>query len=1071
MSQFFRRLFICYIIFSSSFIKGYGQNYLFDHLSNQNGLSQANVWKIAQDSLGFIWIATEDGVNKYDGYRFTIFRNDDGDSTSLSNDLVNDLIIGKQNNIWLATYHGLSLYDRKQQQFKNFLHNPKDDSSISSNVVTSLCLTTNGQLWIGTSNGLNLYNEKTDSFKRFKHDEKDPNSLVHNNLSISSIIEDNQGYLWIGTQNGLSRFDPVQEKFDNFNHIPGDTTSISCGHITSFYQDSDNNIWVGTFCGGLNLYNPTDNTFTKYLVEGKGKTALADNYITSINEDASGMLIVSTNTGLYVMNKRSGELSKYLHDPDNNRSLSSNITTCTFIDSNDRLWVGTRFGGINIYDKGKYAFSHINRHHKKNLPHDNITSFAEDDKANYWVGTDGGGAGYYDRRENAFVKVLQNEEGNPNSLINDKVLAVEVARDGKVWIGLWAGGINVYDPATGKYRHYLNDLNDPKSLSGDYVFDIMEDSNGNMWIATWGSGFNKYNSKDDTFTRYIPGDPAGQADSHSIVVKLLEDHFGNIWIGTSQNGLFRFNPNTEQYFHYKESNALGSLPVNTIYSLYEDSKKRLWVGTNGGGLSLLDRETDTFTVFRKKDGLPNNVIMGILEDDNNHIWVSTNQGLSKFDLEQKDFENYDLNDGLQSNQFNRWAYLKLSSGELLFGGIDGYNKFKPENIETNKHVPPVYITGLKLFNQTLASENKIFKHNILFTDQVHLNYRQNSIIIEYVALNYRKSYNNQYKYKLEGFQDEWIEAGTERKATYTNLDPGEYVFKVKGSNNDGLWNEKEASIIITITPPFWDTWYFKTGVVLLLIALLASAYFVRVRVMKAQKEELEIKVKEKTESLSKINKELDQFAYIVSHDLKAPLRGISSLSEWIEEDLEDTKNDDVKANLTLLKSRVSRMKDLIDGILRYSRVGRMTAEKKNLDSGELIEEVVSILEIPEGFQVEIKGKFPQIYSNRTWTEQVFTNLISNAIKYHDKATGVITIAYHSDKSYHYFSVEDDGPGISEEYQEKIFMIFQTLQPKDTTESTGIGLSIVKKIIEEQGGSIWVESDGKNGSKFIFTLPK
>lgn len=1050
----------------------YSQDYIFEHLSNTEGLSQGNVWAIEQDSLGFMWIATEDGLNMYDGYNFTVFRNDANDSTSLSNDLINTLILGEDGDIWVGTYGGLNLYDRRTKTFKRFQHDPQNENSISHDVVNSIYLDSKSNLWVGTSAGLNLYLPETGTFKRYLHKENDTTSLAHNNITNSSIMEDLTGNIWIGTQGGISCFNPKKETFINFRHDPNDNTSISCNNVTSIYQDSDLNIWVGTFCGGLNRFKPADSTYIRYPFNRKDSLSVSNDYVTDILENSAGELLINTDNGLNVMNRETGVFKKYYNDPNNTHSLSSNITTCSFIDKANTLWVGTRFGGVNIYDQGKYSFTHVKHQSDKSLSNNNVSSFAEDHNGNYWVGTDGGGVNYLDRRQEAFSQVLKHEEGNSNSLSSNKVLALEVDKSGNLWIGTWAGGVNVYNPDTKKIKHYTTDPKDPTSISGDYIFDIMEDRKGNLWFVTWNMGLSKYDKSTGTFTRFDFESNNPNSLISSFLVCTLEDYLGNIWIGSGQNGLSMLNPETGQFTHYISDNSPGSLASNSIYSLYEDSKKRLWIGTNGGGLNLFNRETETFENFRKSDGLPNNVIMGIVEDNSNNIWVSTNEGLSMFNPEEKSFKNYNLNDGLQSNQFNRWAHLRLSTGELLFGGINGYNIFMPENIKRNESIPPVYITDLKLFNQSIPIGKKsVLKQDILFTDQIKLDYTQNSINIEYVALNYRKAHNNEYKYILEGFQDKWIDAGKERKATYTNLDPGTYTFKVKGSNNDGVWNENPASLIITITPPFWDTWYFKAGIILLMAAILISIYLIRIRVIKAQKLALEVQVKEKTESLSKINRELDQFAYVVSHDLKAPLRGIASLSEWIEEDLQDNTNEDVRSNFSLLKSRVNRMKDLIDGILKYSRVGRMDAEKESVNSKEVIDEVLNILSIPETFSIEVKGGFPTILSNRTWIEQIFTNLISNAIKYHDKDKGKIIISYHSDIRFHYFAVQDDGPGISEEHQEKIFTIFQTLQPKDATESTGIGLSIVKKIVEEHGGSIWVESDGKHGSKFIFTIPK
>jgi ligand-binding sensor domain-containing protein len=822
------------------------QNLRFDHLSVKQGLSQGNVWDIYQDKLGFIWIATEDGLNLYDGYNFTVFRNNPADSLSISNNNIDRIVEDSNGNLWVATQQGLNFYNRKLDRFERHLHNPKNNGSISNDDVGYVYIDKKGRVWAGTNHGLNLFDEKTKTWKHFFNDATDPKSISDNIIEV--IFEDSMNRLWIGTGNGgLNILNSDNATFERVQHDPSNPSSLSSNKIVCMIEDTDHVLWVGTFDGGLNRLDPLRKTVVRYKHVPGDENTLGANYVYDISQNTAGELWVATDGALNRFDIRTGQVRRIIQIQGDETTLSSNIITRAYFDANNRMWVGTRFGGVNVFDNEKYAFKHFkySANDRNTINHDNITAFAEDNNGNIWIGTDGGGLNYYNRKTGKFSNFK-------DLTTNPKILAVAKDTRGGLWLGMWAGGLNYFDPRTHQVRKYLHDPANNSSLSDNNIFDILVDRSGNVWIGTFGNGLCRYNPATDDFTRYN-NDPANSNSfAGSVIVKLMEDSFGKIWIATEQNGVDELDPATGIFTHHPGGNNPGQLSGNSVFALWEDSKKRIWVGTNGSGLNLYDRDTKSFKTFRQKDGLPNDAIMGILEDDKGQLWISTNKGVSRMNAESKTFRNYTESDGLQSDQFNRWSYLKLSTGELLFGGTNGFNIFNPSTMVDNTFKPPVYITDFKLFNKPVViGEGEILKTNILFSKEIVLGYAQNILSFEFTALNYRQSEKNQYKYMLEGFQDEWIDAGTERKVSYTNLSPGEYNFRVIASNNDGVWNNEGASLKIVIIPPFWWTWWFVTLLVCAIVFGIVN--YVRFQKRKAlkQQEELRTIIEARTSEIQK----------------------------------------------------------------------------------------------------------------------------------------------------------------------------------------------------------------------------
>lgn len=890
--KLFKKLFVIYFLLISAFT--FPQKIKFDRLSVEDGLSQDNVLWIHQDKMGFMWIATEDGLDLYNGYTFKIFRNDPEDSTSISNNHVIFIAEDTTGNIWLGTQNGLNYYDRKSDKFERFYSVSGDTESLTNNEIDYLFFDSKNKFWIGTGSGLNLYLPGSNKFRQFRPDPNDPHAFPDG--IVKGIIEDSAHQLWFATMSGLSRMNPDSLTFTNYLHSPDNANSLSSNQITALYEEDDQHLWVGTIDAGLDLMDKTTGSCIHYIYKQNDPTGLLSSYIKNINKDKQGNLWLATDGGLDLMNKQNGTFTGYAHSPDNEQSLASNILSQVYFDRNNRMWVATRFGGIDIYDKDKTGFRSFkhSRLDPNSLSGDNVNSFAEDKKGNIWIGVDGGGLNYYNRQTGKFT-IYKHQPDNPNSISNDKVLALNIDKQGELWIGYWDGGLDRYNPFTKEFKHYIKDPSDSSSLSDNNIFYIFIDSKDNIWIATWGAGVCKYNRETDNFTQYNHDPDNPNSIGLTSPDGIAEDQQGNIWIAFERyGGVDMFDPTTQKFTHYKAEGKKGDLTENAVYSVFVDSKNRLWVGTNGGGLNLFDRKTKTFRSYHMSDGLPNETIMGMLEGDDHNLWISTNKGLCKFNPDSLTFKNYDITDGLQNNQFNRWAFKRLSTGDLLFGGVSGFNLFNPKDIKDNAYIPPVYITDFKLFNKPVKVGTKeVLKKDILFTKVITLNYKQNFFSFEFTALNYRQSEKNKYKYFMEGLQDDWINAGNERKATFTNMSPGKYVFRVIASNNDGVWNTKGTSVKINIIPPFWKTWWFITLLIIMVIGVVY--YFIKKREqdLKHDKQILEEKIQEGMKIVEKQKLEVEhkdkelKDREIAEREQKWYNRGMVKFGETLSKNKED----------------------------------------------------------------------------------------------------------------------------------------------------------------------------------------
>jgi PAS domain S-box-containing protein len=798
----------------------------FEHITADQGLSQSGVLCILQDSQGFMWFGTQDGLNKYDGYNFTVYKYNKLNLYSLSDNFISSIYEDKLGTIWVGTDGGgLNKFDRTTEKFTRYTHNLNDPNSLGANRVLSIYEDKLGTIWVGTDGGgLNKFDRKTEKFTHYLHNPIDPDSLGSD--TVFAINEDHLGNLWVGTgSGGLNKFNRDSETFSHYVHDLDDPNSLSHNSVLAIYEDQSSRLWIGTNGGGLNRFNRDTETFSHYTHNPTSLDGLGPNTVSSIAEDKFGNLWVGTSswygnsygTGLHKFSPQTGRFSYYTHEPANSKSLNDNIVGPIFKDNTEILWIGTAFGGINKLDQKDQKFI---RYKNESTNHNSLTgnhimSMDEDISGLVWIGTANGGLNKFDPKNEKFTH-YKHEPNNPNSISSNNIWSTYEDKNGVLWIGTFGNGLDKFDRKTGHFTHYKHNPNNSNSLSDDTVSSIYEDSFGTLWIGTFSGGINKFDRKSEKFTHYKhdPSDPNSLSDSNIWLI--YEDKSGTLWFSCyGQGGLNEFNRKTEQFTRYKhDPNNPNSLSYDRIDAIYEDRKGTLWVGTYGGGLNKFDKFTNKFTHYTVKDGLPNDSIIGILEDEAGNLWLSTGKGLSKFNPKTEIFRNYDVDDGLQGNEFDGVkAYLKSRTGEMFFGGLNGFNAFYPEQVKDNPHIPPIVLTNFKKFNESVKLDTAISE-----TKEVKLSYKDNFFGFEFAALDYTNPKKNQYAYKLEGFDKDWIHAGTRRYATYTNLDGGTYTFRVKGSNNDGVWNEEGTSIKIIITPPPWKTWWAYMLYVLALVS-------------------------------------------------------------------------------------------------------------------------------------------------------------------------------------------------------------------------------------------------------------
>jgi len=828
----------------------YGKNIRFEHLSLEEGLSQSVVNVITQDSTGFLWVGTDDGLNRFDGYTFKVYKPNADDPQSLSDRTITDIVEDQQGNLWIGTRQGgLNRYDPITGKFTQYLHDRNNDTSITGGQVTELCLDKNG-LWVGTNNGLDFLDFQTTTFTHYR-DSPDSSIQLGSNF-ITALYLDTNDNLWIGTvDTGLNLLNKKDGTITSYKYNKNREETLSHNRVLSIAERSNGEIWVGT-ANGLNRFNISDQTFTRFTNDQDRPESLAGGIINSLFADRSGTLWVGTNNGLDRYDLQTNSFIHHQHQPSVSGSLSHDEVYSIFEDASGVLWIGTLGGGLNKYNRQQDRFAYY-----RNIPDDPaslssnfIFSILADQKNSVWVGTVNEGLNHFDLLSEE-SKIFKHAPQEPASISSNNIISLFKDGNGVLWVGT-GSALDRYNPTTDSFLHFEPPETGVNETTRFAVFAIYEDSSGVLWVGS-NRGLLLFDRKKNTFSEYLSDDSKREDFSANKINAILEDDRGNLWVGTFDDGLKRINKERDEITDFRHDPANpATLSNNSVMCLFKDSTGTLWVGTHGGGLSRYNPGTGTFTHFTENEGLPNNVIYGILEDDKGNLWLSTNFGLSRFTPETVGFRNFTASDGLQSNEFNLNAYARDPSGVMYFGGINGLNVFIPHTITANPIAPGIALTSVTLDGMPLLS-NQTIEH----LDAMVLEWPQDSFEFEFTSFSFEQPSKNQYSYMLEGFDSNWINIGNQRNGRYTNLPGGTYTLHLRGSNSDGVWDEQGIAVQVVVVPPFWETWWFGSLMLITFVITVAGGLRWRVMNIERQNRELERLVQKRTGDLEKRTGEIE----------------------------------------------------------------------------------------------------------------------------------------------------------------------------------------------------------------------
>ncbi len=804
----------------------------FQRVSLEEGLSQAAVNVIAQDRDGFLWFGTQEGLNRFDGYEFKLFRHDPADPATLSHNSVRAIVEDEDGFLWIGTdTGGLDRLNPVDGSFRHFRHDADDPQSLSSNRIRVILQDRAGDFWIGTDGGgLNRFDRETGQADRFPAIADDASGLSHGH--VRDLHQDGAGRVWVATDGGgLNVLNVGARLFTQYRHDPADPASLSSDRLVQLFEDGNGDLWIGTADKGLNRFDRATGTFERFDSAGSN---LPPGAVNAIFQDSAGLLLVGTDTGLGAWDPASRDFRVYRHDPADPYSLGHDRIKSLFQDRGGVVWVGTD-DGLNKWNPLSGTFPHFTAKpdDPARLSHNYVTSFSEDSAGRIWIGTVDG-LNVFDRGTGRFRRYRHdpsNVRGGPS---DNRVASVYVDTQDRVWIGTVASGLDMLDLATGHFRNFRHDPSDPTSLSFDGVTAIFEDSHGQIWVGTYRGGLNQLSADGESFSAYRHDGEDGASLSSDRVVAIYEDANGMLWIGTDGGGLNRMDRDrgTFDHFTYDPEDPF-SLSSQHAWTIVEDAVGDLWIGTQGGGLNrwaASDRRArrTVFSRYLPRDGLSSHTVYGSLLDDDGQLWFSTNRGLAVLDPATGTFRNYNTSHGLQSEEFNFAAALRARDGTMFFGGLNGFNVFDPNQIRTNPHAPPVFLTRVLKLN-----EEAIFDRPVTQLEELVLEHTDSMVTFDFAALDYTAPERNRYRYKLEGFDKDWVDLGNRRRATYTNLDSGEYTFRVQASNNDGVWNREGLTLKLRALAPPWATWWAFVGYSI--AVLLGAAYYLRGQLRKRQR--------------------------------------------------------------------------------------------------------------------------------------------------------------------------------------------------------------------------------------------
>jgi signal transduction histidine kinase/ligand-binding sensor domain-containing protein/DNA-binding response OmpR family regulator len=1073
------------------------------HLTKAQGLAQSTVHALHQDALGYMWLGTQDGLDRYDGLSFRHFRHDKRDPGSISSNQIWALAEDGRGQLWAATDDGLNRYDPASGTFATFRHDASDPSSLAGNRVRALARDGNGWLWVGTADGLSNFDPTTGRAQNFRHDPAQAGSL--SGSEVLSVHVDADGTVWAGTRAGLDRLAPKARTFERFVHDPADPGALAAGAVRAIHRDRKGRLWVGT-AQGLSLLDEATRRFRSYLHDPRDPSSLSAPLVRSLQEDADGRLWVGTTGGLNLLLPGERGFLRFQYDATDPDGLSNDNIFSLYNDRSGLLWIGTFTGGANLWNPYSWTFGHIkSRSDGTSLSMDSVSAIAGDAEGDVWIGT-AGGLNRLDRPSGK-VDVYRHRPEDPAGLSDDDVRALGPDHEGQLWVGTASGGVQRLDPRRGTFRR----LELPGNPFVNGVAFIRQASNRDLWLGAFRAGVIRLRHPGPGFDTYDvvhyrrAGQETGSLTS-DLVTCMAETAEGDVWIGTEDGGLSFLAAGSESFLTLRnDPQDPRSLSSDFVISLLIDGRGTLWVGTKGNGLDRLesfDRTTGraAFRNYTERDGLPNGTVYGIQPDDAGNLWLSTNNGLARLDPTQGTFRAFRARHGLQSDEFNFGAHARGPRGELFFGGINGLNAFLPDQVRTNPTVPPILITGV--YGRERRSLGPIGQR------RMEVEPGDSLVAFEFVAPDFAAPEENRYSYRLAGFDDQWVELTQLRPATFTNLAARDYRFEVIAASADGVWNRRGAAVELRVLPAWWQTWWALTLFGLGALALATAGLRWRLAGLRRRSEELQALVSTQTSELSatvdrlklseqtaldakmralraleealderrkaqEANRAKSVFLSNISHELRTPLNAVLGFAQLMERD--EQMSPEHRDNLAVILRSGEHLLSLINDVLSFAKIeaGRLTLAEQPFELRRLVRDVEDMVRVRADakrlrFDVEVETPLPMVSGDESRVAQVLLNLLGNAVKFTDRGWVRLQVAWNDGVGR--FAVEDTGCGISAKELEQLFEPFvQASGGRRQLEGTGLGLAISHKLVGLMGGELEVVSEPGRGSVFAFSV--
>jgi len=1056
------------------------------HLTTADGLPEGTVRTVLQDSQGFMWFGTEDGLVRYDGQDFVRYGYSPQTNRGLPGNFIRQIVEGPHHDLWIAITGGLARWNRARDDFTVYRHESREPNSLASDEVTALSIDAQGRVWIGTADaGLDVLDPRSGRFEHLRHEAADPGSLASN--QVTTLDRDRAGDLWVGTDAGLDELESGQHAFRHFRHVPGDPHTLSGNFVMQVLEDRSGSIWVGTLDGGLDRMDRNGQVLQVFRHDPRNPASLASNAVHALLEDREGDFWVGTEAGLDLLDRATGTIVHYRHEQEDPYSLRDSWIMSLYQDRSGLVWIGTDTGGVDRWDPRS---AELGARRPDWVGSRYVTAFADAPDDRVWIASMGGGVVQYDP-DTGRERGIQALTGRKALLDEGKVMALHEDRRGVLWIGTMDRGVATLDPH-GRLQWIPVKRGDPHGLSAGGIVTIFEARSGEMWIGTYGGGADIVDPATG-LVRQLPYGSAPGAVSSDAVTAFAEDSRGDIWIGTAGAGLdlARSDGAVIKVFRHDPRDP-RSLPSNTIYALAVDSRDRLWIGTNGGGLALATGSlsapgTIRFRSFSLGQGLTSDTINGVLVDAGGNVWMSGNAGLMRLDPNDGSVKSFHMEDGAMGEEFTSGAYLRLHDGRFAFGGPGGFNIFDPSRLTERSQPPPLALTRVEILGAPARGATPYWLRS-----RIPLDYRDSIVSLDVDVLDYTSPRHNRIAYRMTGLTDRWIDLGTQHRITLTNLPSGDHLLEVRGANSDGLWS---APLRITLykSPAPWASPWAYAAYALVVLGLLAHRFRkqqLERRHQARERERLEAEVAARTRELSESNRQLadaarakSDFLDRMSHELRTPMNGVVGMTELLAR----TPQSANQARLTqTIRSSAQVLLRIVNDLLDLSRAqaGKIALEKLPIDLDRILDECASLFSATtqaKGIRLEVRPPDRRLSAGRTLAgdpfriRQIVMNLVGNAVKFTEHGE----IRVHADiealdagRAAVQITVSDTGIGMDAGTVEKIFQPFTQADESTSRRfgGSGLGLAICRELAQLMGGQITAESTPGVGSRFRVLLP-